>query len=117
MVLWDNQTSPESCISSGYTVHPANVAISLTSTRLPPTDSSKAEVPQEIKNALMKVRAHETNASALAAVKNLKQQFSTLETTKKREILAAKISNNKDAPERAKNLVLGLEKLENSLNR
>ncbi len=118
LVLWDKLASPpNACISFGYTVHPAKIAISVTSTNFSPSQSIRPfmEIPQEIKNATMKIRAHETNKTALNAVHELKIQFSNLEFSNKRKVLATKITNNPNAPERAKALVEGLERLENSI--
>lgn len=80
---------PEDFISSGYTVHPARVAIS-TDRRTRLTASSQpgdTALPQEIKSALMQLRALESHQSALAAVKQLKASLASAMAIKKEKLI------------------------------
>lgn len=113
LVLLDSsKMDPKDCISPGYTVHPAKVALSVASGPLPKTSATVTEIPQEIKNATMKIRAFEVEAEAINALKDFKSQI-----TEQRESLAGKIANNPHAPERAKELESGLGKLEKAFKR
>lgn len=112
LILWDTKIPPESVISPGYTVHPAKVAVSVSSSQLP-SSSKGVEVPQEIKNLTLKLGALDTHDVALEAARSLKNQSVLQELRTKRKRLAKKIASNPNAPERAKTLAKGLEGLEN----
>ena len=59
----------EDCLSPGYAVHPARVALSVSPDRLPASFQKPAELPQEIKSLLMQMRSMETEAVAAQALK------------------------------------------------
>lgn len=111
LVLWDTKVPPEASVSAGYTVHPAKVAVSVGNSRQS-SSSKEPEVPQEIKNLTLKLRALDTHDVALEAVRSLKNQPFMEQIHTKRKELAKKISGTPNAPESAKTLEGGLEKLE-----
>lgn len=68
---WDAlQASPESCISEGYAVHPAKIAMTIGVGI--PRGAKPAEVPQEVKNLLLDIRSSSTNALVLEKLEALK---------------------------------------------
>lgn len=111
LVLWDSRVPPESTISTGYTVHPAKVAVSVSSSRFP-SSLQTGDVPQEIKDLTLKLRALDTQDVALEAARSLKNVPSLVELRKKKKILANKISSSSNAPKRAPALAKGIKGLE-----
>lgn len=76
--------NPESCISKGYAVHPAKIAVSIVPYSVPriPSSNEKVEIPQEIKRLLNRVVADRANGEALDALRQLR--FMTKSTVTRR---------------------------------
>lgn len=74
LVAWDQKIPIENCISKGYAVHPAKLAVSVAPYPLPkvPSAELKKEVSQDVKQLLNKIRSTESEQIALDAIKALK---------------------------------------------
>lgn len=77
-VAWDSKTPPSDCISKGYVVHPAKVAVSIVNYPMPKVTSQTQEIPKETKELINTIRAAEANETALDAIKELKKTVETL---------------------------------------
>lgn len=72
--LWDNRLgSAEACISKGFAVHPAKIAISLPMSATLPIRQEGQEAPQEIKDLILEIRGAATHAIALSKLNELRQ--------------------------------------------
>lgn len=121
LVLLDAQlTKPEEVISEGYTIHPARVIISVNHQKLDTPYISKREIPQEVKNLLMQIRALESRNRGLAALSELKQHGFLSEVGRQRRLLAGRVEKLQRLGRpsvRATQLIHSLESLEGAITR
>jgi hypothetical protein len=114
LLLDKTVAEPEVCISEGYAMHPARIAVSVDDKRLPASSQEAAGIPQEIKTLLRHMRALESNEASLDAFRHLKEHKIFENLIEKQKKLSDRIEQFSDLPDthRARILLRGVEKLQ-----
>lgn len=114
--LWDqSRADVTSCISNGFTVHPAKIAISLPLSASLPLAKGPAKVPQDVKDLVLSLRAATTQDVALAKIEELRQHGFVKAIKERQADLEAHLKELKFVPAKAQQTQRMFESLDRKL--
>ena len=116
LLLCGENEKPENLISTGYVVHPANMAISVHNKVLPPAVQKGEEaLPQDLKELFTTLRAYESQEIALKTLKEIRKHPCLQQIAEARSRLSERLKSHPGFPKRGSDLVKGLEKLDKKI--
>lgn len=105
------QGDPASCVSEGFAVHPAKLALSITRANVKLTRRG-AQIPQDVKELLAQIRAAETHEQAIGLLMKLQGHEALGKLSRRKEALLKEIENSRFIPKRVQKALKALEDIE-----
>ena len=115
--FWDLSVgAAEACISSGFTVHPAKIAISLPNVALAKPPHKTTQIPQEVKNLLLDIRSATTHSVALERLQVLQSDSWITDLAETSERLKSSTTHMSPVPSLVTGYLSVMDQLANRVN-